>query len=734
MTVDTTPLPNRPVRRGLSLCLGLLAVALVLAGCDSNGGTEIPNVSEDNSVAEVVAASQNTGTLESALQQAGLVEALDDSSQSYTVFAPTDAAFGAIDAGELTANDDLLNEVLTYHVVPQAITAGDIQDGQTVTTLEGDTLRFSVSDGTVQVNGATVTRADIEATNGVVHKVDGVLLETVDVVDRAVLTPQLSTLAAAVDAAGLTGSDSPLRTDALTLFAPTNGAFEGINVDALTGNADILSRTLNYHVIPGQRIGAGDLESGESPPTLDAQGAALDINVTDTSATVNGIPVSTTDIRTENGVVHLIDGVLLQRLDIVQRATVTSALSTLASAVGASSDLSADDSPLRDDNPATVFAPVNSAFEDVDVDELVNDGELLNEVLTYHAVAGAVPSGDLQSGPVQTLEGGSVAVNVTDTSVTVDDVPVSTTDIRTRNGVVHLVDDVLLRGVDAVDRTVLTSALSTTQAAIEAAGLAGANSPLRGEGPLTIFAPLNSGFDGLEVGELASRMDLAGRVLQYHVIDGQRIGAADLANGETPPTLEGGTITVANVDVDTAAVTLNGVPVSVTDIQTENAVIHLIDGVLLQEITAAERATVTANFSILQQLVGEVGLEEALNGPGPDGEDGITVFAPTNDAFLAALDANDNGEIGLGELPSDSELQSLLEYHVLDDVFFAADVPTMETALPTLEGSDVTVVRDGNAVTLNPGAEASSVVAPDVDVSNGVIHGVDTVLQIPSSN
>jgi transforming growth factor-beta-induced protein len=730
MTVDTIPLPNRPVRRGLSLCLGLLVVALVLAGCDSNGGTEIPNVSEDNTVADVVAASQNTGTLESALQQAGLVEALDDSSQSFTVFAPTDAAFGNIDAGELTANDDLLEEVLTYHVVPDSIVASAIQDGGTAVTLEGDTLEFSVSDGTVQVNGATVTRADIEATNGVVHKIDGVLLETVDVVDRAVLTPQLSTLAAAVDAAGLAGSDSPLRNSALTLFAPTNGAFEGVNVDALTSNADILSRTLNYHVITGQRIGAGDLPAdGQTPATL--EGAPIDVTVTDTSATVNGIPVSTTDIQTENGVVHLIDGVLLQRLDIVQRATVTSALSTLASAVGASSALSASDSPLRNDNPATVFAPVNSAFQDVDVDELTADPELLNEVLTYHALSGEVTSGDLQSGPVQTLEGGSVAVNVTDTSVTVDDVPVTTTDIRTRNGVVHLVDDVLLRGVDAVDRTVLTSPLSTTQAAIEAAGLDGPDSPLRGDGPLTIFAPLNSGFDGLEVDELAGRPDLAGRVLQYHAISGQRITSDQLSSGETPATLEGGTITV---NVTDTSVTLNGVPVSVTDIQTENAVIHLIDGVLLQETTAAERATVTANFSILQELVGEVGLEETLNGPGPDGEDGITVFAPTNDAFLAALDANGNGEIGLGELPSDSELQALLEYHVLDDVFFAEDVPTTATDVPTLEGSDVTVLRDGRAVTLNPNNEASSVVAPDVDVSNGVIHGVDTVLQIPSSN
>ncbi|MEF8794870.1 MAG: fasciclin domain-containing protein [Salinivenus sp.] len=732
MTFDTELLPNSPIRRGLHLCLGLLAAALILVGCDSNGGTEVPNVSEDNSVAEVVAASQNTGTLESALQQAGLVEALDDSSQSFTVFAPTDAAFGTIDAGELTSDGDLLEEVLTYHVVPQAINAGDIQDGQTVTTLEGDTLRFSVNDGTVRVNGATVTNPDIEATNGVVHKIDGVLLETVDVVDRAVLTPQLSTLAAAVDAAGLAGSDSPLRNSTLTLFAPTNGAFEGVNVDALTGNSEILSRTLNYHVIAGQRIGSGALPSGESPATL--EGGTIDIDLSGDVPTLNGIPVSTTDIRTENGVVHLIDGVLLQRLDIVQRATVTSALSTLASAVGASSALSASDSPLRNDSPTTVFAPVNGAFQDVDVDELVGNTDLLNEVLTYHAVSGAVTSDQLQSGSVPTLEGGSVAVNVTDTSVTVDDVPVNTTDIRTRNGVVHLVDDVLLRGVDAVDRTVLTSALSTTQAAIEAAGLDGANSPLRGEGPLTLFAPLNSGFDGLEVDELAGQMDLAGRILQYHAISGQRIEAADLSNGETPQTLEGGTITVAGVGEDGVPVTLNGVPVSVTDIQTENAVIHLIDGVLLQRINAVERASITANFRILTELVGEAGLASALSGPGPDGEDGITVFAPTNDALLAALDANGNGEVGVGEVPSDSELRSLLEYHVLDDVFFASDVPTMETPLPTLEGSDVTVVRDGNAVTLNPNAEASSVVAPNVEVSNGVIHGVDTVLQIPSSN
>ncbi|MFB6249516.1 MAG: fasciclin domain-containing protein [Salinibacter sp.] len=100
MTFDTNSLPNRPVRYKLRLCLGLLAAALFLGGCDSGGETEVPNVSEDNSVVEVVASARNTGTLEGALQQAGLVEALDDSSRSFTVSAPTDAAFGTIDTGD----------------------------------------------------------------------------------------------------------------------------------------------------------------------------------------------------------------------------------------------------------------------------------------------------------------------------------------------------------------------------------------------------------------------------------------------------------------------------------------------------------------------------------------------------------------------------------------------------------------------------------------------------------
>ena len=407
--------------------------------------------------------------------------------------------------------------------------------------------------------------------------------------------------------------------------------------------------------------------------------------------------------------------------NIAELASSESDLSTLVSALQQAGLV--DD--LEGDGPFTVFAPVNSAFQNIDADELTGNSDLLEAVLTYHVVAGQeITAGDIQDGQtVETLEGGELTFSVSNGAVSVNGANVTTADLQASNGVVHLVDGVLLETVDAVDRAVLAPNLSTLATAVDAAGLAAADSPLRTSDPITIFAPVDDGFEGLDLDALTGDTDLLTRVLQYHVVPGSRITSDQIAGGETLTTLEGGTV---DITVESGSVFVNGIPVTTVDIQTENAVIHLIDGVLLQNTNVVERATVTEAFSILVDLVGEAGLASALSGPGPDGEDGLTVFAPTNDAFLAALDANGNGTIDAGEIPSNAA--DILQYHVLDDVFFAADVPEMETDLPTLEGSNVTVVRSGSDVTVNPSDENASVVAADVDVSNGVIHGIDTVL------
>lgn len=122
---------------------------------------------------------EDLSTLVQAVTAAELVETLQGEGP-YTVFAPTNDAFAALPDGTLDdlllpENQDQLTEILTYHVVPQEAMAADLQDGQTLTTVQGDELQVSVDGDTVMINDATVTTADVDASNGVVHVIDGVL-------------------------------------------------------------------------------------------------------------------------------------------------------------------------------------------------------------------------------------------------------------------------------------------------------------------------------------------------------------------------------------------------------------------------------------------------------------------------------------------------------------------------------------------------------------------------------
>lgn len=180
--------------------IGLAAAAsLTLAACGSDSSTEettspspaatsaeasasaSEEMSDEASTSDIVgvaSANPTTTTLVTALDAAGLVEALQ-APGPFTVFAPTDDAFAALPEGVLDQlvqpeNKDALTKVLTYHVVEGAVMAADVTDGE-VPTLEGQSLTLSTADG-VTVNGATVTTPDIEASNGVIHLIDTVLL------------------------------------------------------------------------------------------------------------------------------------------------------------------------------------------------------------------------------------------------------------------------------------------------------------------------------------------------------------------------------------------------------------------------------------------------------------------------------------------------------------------------------------------------------------------------------
>ena len=256
-------------------------------------------------------------------------------------------------------------------------------------------------------------------------------------------------------------------------------------------------------------------------------------------------------------------------------------------------------------------------------------------------------------------------------------------------------------------------AFTALSAAVQETGLA---ETLDTGGPFTVFAPTDGAFSPAIDATLNQQVATA--VLQHHVVSGT-VTADQLSDGQTVQTLATSrdplTISIGET------IMVNRATVTNPDADAANGVVHVVDRLLAD---AVDRATLTPRFTIFARLVKEAGLDGALRDAGAN--DGRTIFAPTNAALIDALDANDNGEVENSEIPPNAA--DILQYHVLDSVFLAADVPESETAVATLEGSDVTVVRSNGDVTINPNDEDASVTTADVVVDNGVIHGIDTVL------
>ncbi|MCS3649425.1 putative surface protein with fasciclin (FAS1) repeats [Salinibacter ruber] len=250
-------------------------------------------------------------------------------------------------------------------------------------------------------------------------------------------------------------------------------------------------------------------------------------------------------------------------------------------------------------------------------------------------------------------------------------------------------------------------ALSALEGAVAEAGLV---ETLDTGGPFTVFAPLNDSISPAIDPSL--NRQVVGKVVRHHVVNGE-VTSNQLSDGQTVSPLAGDDLTIGVGE----NVTVNRATVTNPDANAQNGVVHVV-GELLAD--AVDRATLTPRFTLFARLVKEADLAGALRGPGAN--DGRTIFAPTNEALLAALDNDDSGEVESDEIPPDAG--DILQYHVLDSVFLAGDVPTSATDVPTLEGTDVTVQRSNGTVTVN-GNEVS---VPNVEVDNGVIHGIDAVL------
>ena len=285
----------------------------------------------DKNVYNIVATDADFSNLKAAIDKAGLATTLQ-SSGTFTVFAPSNAAFTAfLQANGFASLEQVptatLKEILLNHVLSTEVKAAQVTTGYVSTLAKGAasssrnlSMYINTSNG-VKINGVSnVTKTDIDATNGVIHKVDAVIgLPTI--VTHATANPNFTTLVAA-----LTRNDMPNFVSILsgtanspfTVFAPTNTAFSGLLTELnLSGLSAIpqatLENTLKYHVVAGANVASTDLTNNMMVTTF--QGGKFNITttggakITDAKNRVSNIVA--TDVQCSNGIIHVIDKVIL---------------------------------------------------------------------------------------------------------------------------------------------------------------------------------------------------------------------------------------------------------------------------------------------------------------------------------------------------------------------------------------------------------------------------------------
>lgn len=450
-------------------------------GGTGGGGGGMMDAGMPGTIVDVAAGNPDFSSLVAAVTKAGLATTLADTTKQYTVFAPTNAAFAslltAIGASSLDdVSAEQLKPILLYHVLDTKVESGAAttaaMSNAKVDALGGK-IQLSLQGSTIRLDGkASVTAADVAASNGVIHVIDAVILPSIT--DIATTDSRFSSLAAALTLAD-TATPSPnlvatLDNDAaaggFTVFAPTNDAFTGL-VNALKGSdngattgiaaltdfrPDQVIPVLTYHVIGGAQVKAAQVMTGSA----DTLGGKVALEKTGAAVKVDAANVIIADVLASNGVIHAIDAVILPSItDVVTTdARFASLKGAVLAADGDAATMPKVAAALDGAGPFTLFAPNAAAFTALGTPP---SGQALTNVLLYHAVPGAPVFAATALGLMApltantALAGKTLEVNAEGTpkGVTVKDstttkANVVGTNLFTGNGVIHVVDKVLI--------------------------------------------------------------------------------------------------------------------------------------------------------------------------------------------------------------------------------------------------------------------------------------------------
>lgn len=571
--------------------LSLTLIAMISIGlfvsCSDDDNDNSTDMDTDPNLLEVIQDDSDFSTLAGIIEDLGLSDAL--ANQQLTVFAPTNAALEAVSDVIPTLSDDDLTQIVQYHLTEGAVLSTDLEASQDVEMVQGEVTLIEATGSGVLINGSSqVVKADLEATNGVVHGIDQILLpdeyrvalQGPSLVEVAEQAGNFTTLLSLVESAGLT---TTLKYKGpFTAFPPTDAAFtelgEQVDLGAITSDTELVANILMYHLLSGEVLST-DLEAEQMVPSLTEEPLYITANG---GVTVNGTAnVTSADITDPtNGVIHVVDTVLLPNAlqNIPGLVTKNYNLSTLLDLVAARPDVL---DLLGDESASfTVFAPNNQAFEGALAENPGLTEEQVSTILGYHLLATEVLSTDLEEQQaVETVGGENIYVTVADGTVTINNsATVTMADMTGSNGTVHVIDGVLLpNAFTPVTGIVSKNYNLSTLLSLVAEREAILNTLSDEESEFTIFTPTNAAFEAALEAYPDLTEEQITEILTYHVLT-SAVLSSELSDGQTVETFQGEEITVS---VGDDGVQINNATVTTVDLEGTNGIVHIIDSVLL---------------------------------------------------------------------------------------------------------------------------------------------------------
>ncbi|XP_020825626.1 periostin isoform X7 [Phascolarctos cinereus] len=498
---------------------------------------------------------------------------------SYTFFAPSNEAWDNLDSDirrglESNVNVELLN-ALHSHMVNKRMLTKDLKNGMIVPSMYNNLGLFinHYPNGVVTVNCARIIHGNQIATNGVVHVIDRVLTQIgTSIQDFLEAEDDLSSFRAAAITSDLL--EALGRDGHFTLFAPTNEAFEKLPrgvLERIMGDKVASEALLKYHILNTLQCSEA-IMGGAVFETL--EGNTIEIGCDGESLSVNGVKmVNRKDIVTNNGVIHLIDQVLIpdsakQVIELAgkQQTTFTDLMAQLGLA-----------SHLKPDGEYTLLAPTNNAFTD---DTLSMDQRLLKLILQNHILKVKVGLNELYNGQhLETLGGKQLRVFVYRTAICIENSCMLRGSKQGRNGAIHVFQEIIKPAEKSLHETLKQDKrFSIFLNLLEAADL---KDILIQPGEWTLFVPTNDAFKGLtnEEKEILIRdKNALQNIILYHLTPGVFIGKG-FEPGVTNilKTTQGSKIFLKGVN---NTLLVNEVKSKESDVMTTNGVIHVVDKLL----------------------------------------------------------------------------------------------------------------------------------------------------------